>query len=71
MTRIYRDSSSIHPFCIFPLNVRRNEAIVGVIAVIVLMQLLEYGDNILTAFARGPQGGNYTFGLLASIQNNE
>lgn len=39
--------------------------------VIVLMQLLEYSDNILTAIAQGPQGGNYTFGLLASIQNNE
>jgi hypothetical protein len=28
--------------------------IVGVIVVIVLMQLLEYSDNILTAFAQGP-----------------
>jgi hypothetical protein len=71
MTRIYRDSSSIHPFCIFPLNVRWNEAIVGVIVVIDLMQLLGYSDNILTAIAQGPQGGNYTFGLLASIQNYE
>ena len=45
--------------------------IVGVTVVIVSMQLLGYSDNILTASARGPQGGNYTFGILASIQNNE
>ena len=43
---------------------------------ILLLQPLRYSDNngnnkITTAFAQGPQGGNYTFGILASIQNNE
>jgi len=43
---------------------------------ILLLQPLRYSDNdgnnkITTAFAQGPQGGNYTFGKLASIQNNE
>jgi hypothetical protein len=43
---------------------------------ILLLQPLRYSDNdgnnkIATAFAQGPQGGNYTFGILASIQNNE
>jgi len=43
---------------------------------ILLLQPLRYSDNngnnkIITAFAQGPQGGNYTFGILASIQNNE
>lgn len=28
-------------------------------------------DKISDAFAQGPQGGNYTYGILASIQNNE
>jgi hypothetical protein len=45
---------------------------------IVFLQPLRYSDDggngynkIATAFAQGPQGGNYTFGILASIQNNE
>ena len=28
-------------------------------------------DKIKTVFAQGPPGGNYTFGVLASIQNNQ
>jgi hypothetical protein len=43
---------------------------------ILLVQPLRYSDNngndkTTAAFAQGPQGGNYTFGILASIQNNE
>lgn len=43
---------------------------------VVLVQLLPYSsensnEQITTAFAQGPQGGNYTFGQLASIQNDE
>jgi hypothetical protein len=46
--------------------------IVGFVIVIASLQLLGYSDNLLTAaFAQGPQGGNYTFGILASTQNNE
>jgi len=43
---------------------------------IALVQPIRYyedigNDKISDVFAQGPQGGNYTFGVLASIQNDE
>jgi hypothetical protein len=43
---------------------------------IALVQPIRYheiigNDKISDVFAQGPQGGNYTFGILASIQNDE
>lgn len=50
--------------------------IVGIIAGgfllgIVLGYIGDFGNNEITALAQGPQGGNYTYGILSSIQNNE
>ncbi len=39
---------------------------------VTLFHLSEYGENnVLMAFPQGLQGGNYTFGTISSIQNNE
>jgi hypothetical protein len=47
--------------------------IVGVsLAGITVVHLSGYGENnLLMAFPQGLQGGNYTFGTISSIQNNE
>jgi hypothetical protein len=66
-------------FC--PRDVDTTIALVALVALVLLggialVQPIRYNDDIgndkiSDAFAQGPQGGNYTFGILASIQNNE
>jgi hypothetical protein len=63
-------------FC--PRDVNTTIALVALVLLggIALVQPTQYNidignDKIADALAQGPQGGNYTFGILASIQNNE
>ena len=49
--------------------------IAGVFLIVTIsVQLFDYShnnNNMLMAFPQGLQGGNYTFGIISSIQNNE
>src|SRR5918995_536772 len=58
------------------LNITIALVVLVLLGGILLVQPFQYSDNnandkTTAAFAQGPQGGNYTFGILASIQNNE
>lgn len=61
----------------YPKGVRITIAIVAVVLLgVVLQMLFLQGDDIGNykveyAFAQGPPGGNYTYGVLASVQNDE
>ena len=63
-------------FCPRDINITKALVALVLLGGIALVQPIRYNedignDKISHAFAQGPQGGNYTFGILASIQNNE
>jgi len=54
----------------------RSSGIVLILGISLAGVLLVYpsgngGNSVLMAFPQGLQGGNYTFGIISSIQNNE
>jgi hypothetical protein len=71
-------SSKVERSRFYPRDVNTTIALVALVLLggIALVQPTQYNidignDKIADALAQGPQGGNYTFGILASIQNNE
>jgi hypothetical protein len=71
-------SSKVEQSRLYPRDANTAIALVALVLLggITLVQLIRYNvgmgnDKISDAFAQGPQGGNYTFGILASIQYDE
>jgi hypothetical protein len=62
----------------YPKEVHITMAIIALVSlsgIVLQLLFLQGGDignhKVEYAFAQGPQGGNYTYGVLASIQNDE